>query len=232
VNQRRSSFTLISITVHAIIVAIVLIVPLFASLPTPKLFAPGLAWAPERIVSPVDIPLPVPARTRATGPGDHSPSTAQLPSVPAPIEPRSGIGPESGLESVADGTKGRVAAVERANGSPGIDGVGIAETAPSAPAAPRVPVRPSSGVRAPRKTVDVAPKYPALARESRVEGVVILEVIIDERGNVTSTRVLRSVTLLDQAAIDAVQQWKFTPTLLNGEPIPIVMTVTVSFRLQ
>ena len=93
-------------------------------------------------------------------------------------------------------------------------------------------MRPSSGVRTPHKTVDVAPKYPALARESHVEGVVILEVIIDERGNVTSTRVLKSVTLLDQAAIDAVQQWKFTPTLLNGEPIPIVMTVTVSFRLQ
>jgi len=61
---------------------------------------------------------------------------------------------------------------------------------------------------------------------------VILDVIIDETGTVTSTRVLRSVALLDQAAIDAVRQWKFTPARLNGEVIPIVMTVTVSFRLQ
>jgi protein TonB len=71
-----------------------------------------------------------------------------------------------------------------------------------------------------------------LARDSRVEGVVILDVIIDEHGTVTSTRVLKSVALLDQAAIDAVRQWRFTPARLNGEAIPIVMTVTVSFRLQ
>ena len=71
-----------------------------------------------------------------------------------------------------------------------------------------------------------------LARDSHVEGIVILDVIIDEHGSVTSTRVLKSVALLDQAAIDAVRQWKFTPARLNGEAIPIVMTVTVSFRLQ
>jgi protein TonB len=71
-----------------------------------------------------------------------------------------------------------------------------------------------------------------LARDSRVEGVVILDVIIDEHGTVTSTRVLKSVALLDQAAIDAVRLWRFTPARLNGEAIPIVMTVTVSFRLQ
>jgi protein TonB len=71
-----------------------------------------------------------------------------------------------------------------------------------------------------------------LARDSHVEGGVILDLIIDEHGTVTSTRVLKSVALLDQAAIDAVRQWRFTPARLNGEAIPIVMTVTVSFRLQ
>ena len=88
------------------------------------------------------------------------------------------------------------------------------------------------GIQAPRKVVDVAPRYPALARESHVDGIVILDVIIDETGNVTSTHVLKSVTLLDQAAIDAVRLWKFTPARLNGQAIPIVMTVTVAFRLQ
>jgi len=61
---------------------------------------------------------------------------------------------------------------------------------------------------------------------------VILDVIIDEHGVVTSTRVLKSVAFLDQAAVDAVRQWRFTPARLNGEAIPIVMTVTVTFRLQ
>jgi len=127
----------------------------------------------------------------------------------------------------------RVATLERGDGS--IDGVGIAETAPARPpepAAPQGPQRLHQGIQAPRKTVDVAPRYPTIARESHIEGIVILDVIIDERGIVTSTRVLRSVPLLDQAAIDAVQQWRFAPARLNGVVIPIVMTVTVSFRLQ
>jgi periplasmic protein TonB len=62
--------------------------------------------------------------------------------------------------------------------------------------------------------------------------VVILEAVIGEDGEVRDVRVLRSIPLLDQAAIDAVQQWTFTPTLLNGERIPIVMTVTVMFTLS
>jgi len=61
---------------------------------------------------------------------------------------------------------------------------------------------------------------------------VIIEATIDERGNVTAARVLRSAPLLDDAALAAVRQWKFTPALLNGEPIPVVMTVTVNFLLQ
>jgi len=126
----------------------------------------------------------------------------------------------------------RVSALEHNRGS--IDGLGITENPPPAPPAPapEPPRRLHQGIQAPRKVVDVAPRYPALARESHVEGVVILDVIIDDAGNVTSTRVLKSVALLDQAAVDAVRQWKFTPARLNGEAIPIVMTVTVAFRLQ
>ena len=62
-------------------------------------------------------------------------------------------------------------------------------------------------------------------------GVVIIDATIDEQGNVTETRILRSIPLLDEAAVAAVRQWKFSPTLLNGVPVPIVMTVTVNFKL-
>jgi protein TonB len=55
--------------------------------------------------------------------------------------------------------------------------------------------------------------------------------LIDEQGHVPEARILRSIPLLDQAAIDAVRQWEFTPTLLNGQPIPVIMTVTVQFAL-
>jgi len=70
-----------------------------------------------------------------------------------------------------------------------------------------------------------------LAIDARKEGVVILEAVLDEEGAVRNVRVLRSIPLLDDAAIQAVSKWRFTPTLLNGTPVPVVMTVTVSFQL-
>ena len=85
---------------------------------------------------------------------------------------------------------------------------------------------------APVKVVDAAPVYPAIARTARVEGVVILEAVLDVEGRVDSVRVLRSIALLDQSAVDAVKRWRFTPALLNGQPVSVVMTVTVNFRLQ
>jgi protein TonB len=87
-------------------------------------------------------------------------------------------------------------------------------------------------MKAPHKIVDVAPVYPPVAQRARVEGVVILEAVIDAQGRVEAVRVLRSIALLDQAAVDAVKQWRFTPALLNAEPVPVVMTVTVNFMLQ
>ena len=84
----------------------------------------------------------------------------------------------------------------------------------------------------PKKTMDVVPQYPAVAQAAKVQGVVIIEVRIDERGNVSETRVLRSIPLLDAAALDAVKQWKYAPTLMNGVPVPVIMTLTVNFTLR
>jgi protein TonB len=84
----------------------------------------------------------------------------------------------------------------------------------------------------PRKVVDVPPTYPEMALRIRVEGLVIIEATIDERGNVIDARILKSVNLLDAAALAAVRQWKFTPARLNGEPLPVVMTVTMNFILH
>jgi protein TonB len=80
--------------------------------------------------------------------------------------------------------------------------------------------------------VDVPPVYPEAARANRIQGVVILEVVIDPTGRVTEARVLRSIPLLDDAAVAAVHQWVFTPTQLNGVAVPVIMTVTVNFSLQ
>jgi protein TonB len=93
-------------------------------------------------------------------------------------------------------------------------------------------VRPGGDLRPPAKIHHVAPEYPSIARSARVSGTVILEAVIAEDGRVEDVRVLRSIRLLDDAAADAVRQWRFTPTLLNGMPVRVLMTVTVSFALN
>ena len=93
-------------------------------------------------------------------------------------------------------------------------------------------IRVGGAIKPPAKMKHVNPVYPPIAMSSRVQGVVILETRIGIDGKVTNARVLRSIPLLDQAAIDAVMQWEFTPTLLNGQPTPIIMTVTVQFTLN
>jgi periplasmic protein TonB len=91
--------------------------------------------------------------------------------------------------------------------------------------------RPGGAIREPRKIRDSPPVYPEVARAAKIEGVVILEATIDERGVVTNARVLRSVPLLDTAALTALKQWRYTPTLLNGVPVRVLMTVTFRFSL-
>ena len=87
-------------------------------------------------------------------------------------------------------------------------------------------------IKPPTKTKDVTPVYPAAAKSAGVAGVVIIEATIGADGKVINTKVLRSVPMLDQAALDAVRQWEYSPTLLNGVPVPVVMTVTVNFKLK
>ena len=83
----------------------------------------------------------------------------------------------------------------------------------------------------PEKLVHIDPVYPAIATATRVEGLVILEATIDGEGNVGKLRVLRSIPLLDAAAVDAVKRWKYEPTVIGGTPVSVLMTVTVKFAL-
>jgi len=116
---------------------------------------------------------------------------------------------------------------------------------PPPPPAPRAPsaeipreVSPDGALRVgesigmPTKIRDVRPVYPSIAQAARVQGVVIVEARIEKDGSVGHVLVLRSIPLLDQAAVDAVRQWRFTPTLLNGVPVPIIATMTVNFILE
>ena len=106
----------------------------------------------------------------------------------------------------------------------------VAAPPPAIPA--EGPVRAIGEIRPPRLIKQVDPVYPAIARQARVEGIVILEATTDIYGRVMSLKVLRSIPLLDQAAIDAVRQWVYEPMIIQGNPREIVFTTTVRFTLD
>jgi protein TonB len=150
----------------------------------------------------------------------------------APIEAPKEIIPEAPAPGpVAEGVPGGVV-----GGVPGgaIGGVvgGLPEAPPPPPPPPTAPVRVGGNIKPPNKLRDVRPQYPQIAQSARVAGIVIIEATISPQGKVTNARVLRGVPLLNDAALDAVRQWEYTPTMLNGVPVPVIMTVTVNFTLQ
>jgi protein TonB len=102
----------------------------------------------------------------------------------------------------------------------------------AAPVGPGQPVRIGGQIKPPTQISKVQPVYPREALAAGVSGVVILEALIGVDGRVADAKVLRSIPLLDQAAVDAVRQWAYTPTLLNGAPVPVIMTVTVNFSVS
>ncbi|MBD3413395.1 MAG: TonB family protein, partial [Candidatus Aminicenantes bacterium] len=94
------------------------------------------------------------------------------------------------------------------------------------------PVRVGGQIKKPKLIHSVPPHYPEIARQARVEGVVIIEATTDIYGRVQNVRVLKSQPLLDQAAKDAVRQWVYEPMVINGRPRPVIFTVIVTFELK
>ena len=220
----RRSFTFVSVIAHAVVITSALVAQVLAVGPLPIPHTP-LTFVGSMLIRVIDIPLPPSAPRANTAAPPTSEASPNVGPIVAPPEIRDETGREGPATRIVTGLVDGVA-----------DGVmpgSVAQLPPPPPTpAPQVPVRLSDGMRAPRRVANVDPVYPRVAQIAHVEGVVILEATIDARGRVMDVRVLRSVPLLDEAAIDAVRQWIYTPTLLNGVPVPIVMTVTVNFRLR
>jgi periplasmic protein TonB len=110
--------------------------------------------------------------------------------------------------------------------------IGAAVALPPPPKA-TAPVRIKQGgnVTAASIITQTRPVYPALARQARIQGNVVLHAIIDKDGNVAQLEVVSGHPLLVQAALDAVKQWRYKPTLLNGDPVEVDTTITVTFTM-
>jgi protein TonB len=156
------------------------------------------------------------SRAAPTSPPDHIENTPVAPAMGPVVE---GLGDDVGAVVGAPGGLSTEAAP-----------LLVLPPHPPAPETPKA-YRPGGAIREPRKIQDAAPLYPEIARAAHIQGLVILEARIDERGFVTGARVLRSVPLLDGAALAALKQWRYTPTLLNGIPVRVLMTVTFRFSL-
>lgn len=137
--------------------------------------------------------------------------------------------------AVAAKTAGDKAAADAVAGKEKADAGLAKEKADAAAArakARMAPLRIGGKIHAPKKIKDVKPVYPAIAQSARVAGAVTIEATIGPDGRVIDAKVVRSIPLLDQAALDAVRQWEYTPTLLNGVPVPVLVTVTINFTRQ
>lgn len=220
----RWSMVPVSICAHVIVGIAVVIVPLAAEVEWPRP-APlhSLVLAMKTVPVPPSPAPPAAVRRAAPATDVRMPSSLEPERETPPVSAGS-----AGPDTPVDGGIGPVDP-----GIPGGLGSGVAVPSPPPPAAqPPAPVRPGGSIREPKKIFDVAPAYPAFAASARIEGIVILEAVINERGGVERMKVLRSVALLDAAAIEAVKQWRYTPTLLNGTPVPVLLTITIKFTLH
>lgn len=215
-------FRICSVVAHTIVVAWFVVADLLAVGPLPIPHAP-LTFVGTLPIKLIEPPAPPPRRAGKTSPAPDASNVA-------PLTPPSTIAPETPRDPSPHPGRGFVE-----GGVPyGVDWGTITPLSvlpPPPPPPPQTPVR-VTRMQLPRKLVHVDPVYPRMAQIAQVQGVVILETTIDARGRVMDARVLRSVPLLDEAALDAVRQWIYAPTLLNGVPVPIVMTMTVKFTLQ
>lgn len=213
---------------------------------------PAVAEPPIAEVFEVQLPLPTlpppphseakkpaadsPAR-RSTAPPTPAPQAPPLPSpaqpdprlidkpVPPPADPLPADSPPAPVDADPFGT-GR----ERSgNGSHGSRGPGGGDNVDDT----ALPV--GGAITRPRIVpgTKVEPHYTELARQARLQGVVLLQATIDERGNVVDIQLLKRLHFgLDEEAVKAVSQWKFTPALLNGRPVKVFFDLTVQFEVR
>jgi periplasmic protein TonB len=207
------------------VILLLLIIPLIATDSLPPVPGMGLPAYIRTIPLPPPPPPAAHVRNRTPSPvrdtGPHVPTIA-----PDRISPEAStvVAPLVESTGVPDGVIGAI-------------GLMVTADAPPPPRHPETqrpagPVRVADLPRPPTKVVDVRPVYPEVARSARLEGTVVIEAVIDTAGRVTNCRVIKSAPLFDQAALDAVSQWRYTPSTYNGRTVGVLITITVHFALQ
>ncbi|HEX8879935.1 MAG TPA: energy transducer TonB [Candidatus Acidoferrum sp.] len=187
--------------------------------PAPPPLAPARSVAPKARTSAVRATLVVPKV------------------IPNHIAHVRGEPNEEDLAAAIDLGAGAGVAGGVAGGIPGgqLGGVlGGASSGPVRPeaidSAPKVPVRVGGKVKRPRVLFAPGPVYPLLARQARISGSVVIDAVIDTQGNVVEMQAVSGQPILTMAAMEALRRWKYEPTILGSEPVPVRLLVTITFE--
>jgi protein TonB len=224
----------VSTTAQALAVTTILVLPaLFVAEQIPEIpTIMAFVAPPPAPPAPPPPPMQRPAPAKPVVQAQPAPSTSNL---VAPVEVPKAIEPEpAGPEYLDEGVPGGVEGGVPGGIAGGVLG-GLPEPPPPPPAPPatKAPVRIGGQIQAPTLVHRVEPYYPQTAVDARLQGLVILEAIVDRDGTVAEVKVLRSAnTLLDREAVLAVKQWRYSPLVLNGQRERFVLTVTLSFNLE
>jgi protein TonB len=198
--------------------------------------APQLLRAP----APRTVTPDKPRRVAKSEPPKVTPTPTAAP--PAIAEPVVDLEPEPEVEPAAATAEAPAETAANAGGAAGGTGDGngggngntggIGTGTGTGVGAGAGPYRLGRGIEPPRKIKDVPPRYPADAMAARTFGTVALEAVIGANGRIQDVKVVRSIPLLDQAAIDCVRQWEFAPATMSGTPVPVIVTILVGFSIR
>jgi protein TonB len=226
-ESRRWLTVPLSLAAHAMLVSSLVLVPLLSgdALPEHSISSVRAFFVEPSLAPPPPPPPPksvsVPTKMKSNAKPQETAALTAPAIVPDHVEPD--LGSDLGiLDGVPEGVEGGVAG----GVAGGIVG-GLPEVAPPPP-----PVRIGGAIKEPRKLKHIDPEYPPVALAARIQGVVVLECLISPEGRVTEVKVVNGLPLLSEAAVTAVRQWIYTPTLMNGVPMPALMTLTVRFGLR
>lgn len=232
-RQRRSPMTwALSLSIQFAILAVLLLLPLYFSqgidmkrLETTLLVAPMPPMAPA---PPPAVAHETHVAPRVITPGKLTAPTfipKAVPTVTSDAGP-----PDLAFSGTVAGVPGGVPGGQIGGITGGMPGIAPPVAAPVAEK-PKGPVRVGGNVKPPRLISGPAPVYPILARQSRIQGMVIIDAIIDEQGNVVQEKIVSGHPLLVQAALKAVSQRKYAPTFLDGVATPVDLRVEVNFLM-
>jgi periplasmic protein TonB len=235
---RRTVDLVLSLIVHTLLIATVILLPLyFTQTIDLTQFTRTLLVAPPPPPPPAPPSPAILKRTvaiqRVFLRGGKLLAPSAIPRNIAMLKEKA-LPPDLGEVGVVGGVPGGVPGGQMGGVIGGIISSAPFRAAPAAPhaAAPPEPIRVGGRVKMPRAISTPQPVYPALARQARIQGEVVIDAVIDENGNVVEMQVISGAPLLVPAAVEAMKNWKYEPTYLNGERVRVRLVATIQFRLQ